>query len=199
MASLGRTGIVGRTLRRVRAPGASWDEPTDLQESEHEAPISSLQAAWQRALPEFFPELADESVKQVLNVRSNRVILITTNHVAYLRANHYRDHSVYKSKWLIPVAEIQNIRGDPDTRKIIINHVHKYDLKVLGVWPVQKRKGLRCDTRSIFEKTILRLTKVQQAVQSGTLLDDARKRFNPSTIQDLTTFSSPYSSRQAHN
>lgn len=191
MVSLGREGIVGKTLSRVRAPGAFWDE--GIEGSSNDA-SPALQAAWQRVLPEFFPELANELVVQVINVRLTRVVLITTKHVAYLRARHHRDHSVYKSKWLIPLIEIQNVRGDPESRKISISHVHKYNLRALGVWPVQMRKGLRCETRGLFEKTVLKLTKMQQAAQSGENVDEAKHKFKPSQIQDLTVLSLPYHS-----
>jgi hypothetical protein len=47
----------------------------------------------------------------VINVRPTRVLLVTDRHVAYLRARHLRRHSIYKAKWLIPIAEMQNLTG----------------------------------------------------------------------------------------
>ena len=200
MTSLGRKGIVGKMQRRVRAPGAFADDigeasMEDGPRSEVQAHARTLQNAWQRVLPEFFPEMAGDTVTDVINVRATRVVLITNRHVAYLRARHLREHSVYKAKWLVPAAEVQNIRGDPETRKITINHVHKYDLKIFGVWPVQKRKGLRCGSRATYERTILRLTKVQQAVQGGVGVEEGASGvggFVGADMGELTILSAPY-------
>ena len=194
MTSLGREGIVGKTLQRVKAPGAFLEETiegVDYAELE-ESPAVALQAAWNRVLPEFFPEMEGEEVKQVMNVRPTRVILITTNHVAYLKARHHIDHSVYKAKWVVPSFEIQNIQGDAETRKISVIHVRKFDLKVFGVWPVQMRKALRCENRSVFDRAVLKLTKVQQAAQAGRPLDEGGLKFITPRVKDLTVFNNPY-------
>ena len=205
LSSLGRDGIVGKIQRRVRAPGAYADDGSDAMmedgpRSEAQAQSRALQAAWQRVLPEFFPEMAEDTVTEVINVRATRVVLVTDRHVAYLRARHAREHSVYKAKWLVPAAEVQNIRGDPESRKITITHVHRYDLKVFGVWPVQKRKGLRCGSRAAYERTILRLTKVQQAMQGGGAVVEegsAGGEFVGANMEELTILSAPYRSPEA--
>jgi len=194
MASLGREGIVGRTLRRVKAPGAFLEETIASLDADgiDESPMRTLVAAWQRVLLEFFPDMTGEEVTQVMNVRPNRVLLFTTSFIAYLKAKHLIENSVYKPKWVIPAFEIQNIQGDPDSRKISITHVRKYDLKVFGVWPVQMRKGLRCENRSLFDRTVLRLTKVQQAAQTGRPIDDGGKKYRVPQVHELTVLSNPY-------
>ena len=136
--------------------------------------------------------MANEEVKQVMNIRRNRVLLITTNYIAYLKAKHMVEHSVYRPKWVVPSLEIQNVQGDPESRKISIIHVRKYDLKVFGVWPVQMRKALRCENRSGFDRTVLRLTKVQQAAQAGRSLDEGRLKYTVPKLHDLTVLNNPY-------
>lgn len=194
MASLGREGIVGRTLRRVKAPGAFLEETILSLDADgmDESPSKGLVAAWQRVLLEFFPEMIGEEVQQVMNVRPTRVLLFTTNFVSYLKARHLLEHSVYRPKWVIPTYEIQNIQGDPESRKISIAHVRKFDLKVFGVWPVQMKKGLRCENRSLFDRTVLRLTKVQQAAQTGRPIDDGGKKYRVPNVDELTVLSKPY-------
>lgn len=196
MTSLGREGIVGKTLKRVKAPGAFIEETIESLNDENldESPSVALVAAWQRVLPEFFPEMREETVKQVINIRRNRVLLITTNYIAYLKAKHMVEHSVYRPKWVVPSLEIQNVQGDPETRKISIIHVRKYDLKIFGVWPVQMRKALRCENRSGFDRTVLRLTKVQQAVQAGKSLDEGRLRYIAPKLNEVTVLNNPYKS-----
>jgi len=127
-----------------------------------------------------------------MNVRPTRVLLFTTNFVAYLKAKHLMEHSVYSPKWVIPAFEIQNIQGDAESRKISITHVRKFDLKVFGVWPIQMRKGLRCENRSLFDRTVLRLTKVQQAAQTGRPIDDGGKKYRVPQVHELTVLSNPY-------
>lgn len=194
MASLGREGIVGRTLRRVKAPGAFLEETILSLDADgmDESPFKGLVDAWQRVLLEFFPEMIGEEVQQVMNVRPTRVLLFTTNFVAYLKAKHLLEHSVYRPKWVIPAYEIENVQGDPESRKISIAHVRKFDLKVFGVWPVQMRKGLRCENRSLFDRTVLRLTKVQQAAQTGRPIDDGGKKYRVPKVDELTVLSKPY-------
>ena len=194
MASLGREGIVGRTLRRVKAPGAFLEETIASLDVDgiDESPMTGIVAAWQRALLEFFPDMVGEEVTQVMNVRPTRVLLFTTNFVAYLKAKHLMEHSVYSPKWVIPAFEIQNIQGDAESRKISITHVRKFDLKVFGVWPIQMRKGLRCENRSLFDRTVLRLTKVQQAAQTGRPIDDGGKKYRVPQVHELTVLSNPY-------
>jgi len=204
LSSLGRDGIVGKLRRRVRAPGAYAEDATEAAAyteegarafSEARNYARSLQAAWQRVLPEFFPQLREDTVGDVLNTRDTRVVLITDKHIAYLRARHLPEHSVYKAKWLIPIEEVQNIRGDPESRKITIVHIKRYDLKLLGVWPVQKKKSLRCGSRVVYEKTVLRLTKVQQAVQGAGEGAEEREKgegFVGPELNELTIMSQPY-------
>jgi hypothetical protein len=205
LASLGREGIVGKMQRRVRAPGAFTDaaggDAAALAAAaddggargEAAAHARALRAAWQRVLPEFFPSMAADVVTDVINVRPTRVVLVTDRHVAYLRARHLRQHSVYKAKWLVPVAEVQNIRGDPESRKITITHVHRYDLRVLGVWPVAKRKGMRCGSRAVYERTAARLTRVQQEVQGAGADEGAgAQAFVGANMAELTILSAPY-------
>ena len=64
-------------------------------------------AAAARPAPRPRPRRAD-----VINVRPTRVLLVTDRHVAYLRARHLRRHSIYKAKWLVPIAEMQNLTGE---------------------------------------------------------------------------------------
>ena len=55
--------------------------------------------------------ITDLTAADVINVRPTRVLLVTDNHVAYLRARHLRRHSIYKAKWLVPISEMQNLAG----------------------------------------------------------------------------------------
>ena len=74
-----------------------------------------------------------------------------------------------------------------------MQHVHKYDLKVLGVWPVAKRKGLRCASRTIYERTVVKLSRLlQQAQGRGTGGDEGAAQFVGANLRELTILSEPY-------
>lgn len=207
MTALGRDGIVGKMQRRMRPPGAFSEDGTegiieDSQRQEIQHHNRALQAAWQRVLPDFFPDLGIDKVTDVLYVRTTRVLLVTDRHIAYLRARHLGNHSIYKPKWLIPLSEIQNIRGDSESWKITLVHIRKYDLKFLGVWPVQKRKSLRCAGRGSYEQTLARLTLVQQSAQgiSGFInASGGDSNFIAPSLEDLTILSKPYIPVQPQN
>lgn len=200
LACLGRDGIVGKIQRRVKAPGAFSDDGTEALEegprSEAQLHVRALMAAWQRVLPEFFPALAEDTVTDVINVRSTRVILITDRHVAYLRARHMRRNSIYRAKWLLPIAEVQNLTGSSDSLKIYLSHVHKYDLWLLGVWPVQKRKALRCGSRTVYERTVMKLSRLLQQGRAGPTEEEGRQRFVGADMRELTILSAPYTPPQ---
>lgn len=67
LATLGREGILGKMQRRVRAPGAFSEEAAEqLEEGQRREALMQqrqLMAAWQRVLPEFFPQMADDTVE----------------------------------------------------------------------------------------------------------------------------------------
>jgi hypothetical protein len=133
------------------------------------------------------------SVTDVINVRSTRVVLITDRHVAYLRARHMRRNSIYRAKWLLPIGEVQNLTGSSESLKIYLTHVHKYDLWVLGVWPVQKRKALRCGSRTVYERTVMKLSRLLQQGRVGPTEEERRQRFIGADMRELTILSAPYS------
>lgn len=200
--ALGREGILGKLQRRIRAPGAAYNEdPLDaLQDeratSEARVALRTLIAAWQRVLPQFFPAMAPDRVVDVINVRSTRVLLVTDRHLAYLRARHLRQHSIYRAKWLVPLSEVQNLTGSAETMKIQLTHVHRYDLWVLGVWPVAGRRRMRCASRMIYEQTVSKLSRLLQASKAGKSpaslgWDDSDAQLQARTA-DLTILSAPY-------
>ena len=184
-------------------------------------------------------------------MRSTRVVLITDRHVAYLRARHMRRHSIYKAKWLVPIAEMQNLSGewlcavyavwasmkywplvsshlpplpalnsliirvficlpapsprcpphppagDSESLKISLTHVHRYNLWLMGVWPVQKRKGMRCASRAIYERTVIKLSRLLQkgrgeGGEEEEEMEEGLRRFAGADLLGLTINSQPY-------
>lgn len=196
--ALGREGILGKMQRRVRAPGAFGDDPYDAGAAdgggEARVALRALVEAWQRVLPQFFPAMAEDRVLDVVNVRRSRVLLVTDRHLAYLRARHLRAHSVYRAKWRVPLGEVQNLTGSADTLKIAITHVHRYDLWLLGVWPVAGRKRMRASSRMVYEQTVSKLSRLLQAAKAGRARDawTTQALTLGAGVQDLTILSAPY-------
>lgn len=87
--------------------------------------------------------------------------------------------------------------GDSETLKIQLTHVHRYDLWVMGVWPVQKRKGLRCASRAIYERMVIKLSRLLQKGRGEggdeeEAMDPGLRRFAGASLADLAILSRPY-------
>ena len=87
--------------------------------------------------------------------------------------------------------------GDSESLKISLTHVHRYDLWLLGVWPVGKRKGMRCGSRAIYERMVARLSRLLQRGRGEGLgdeaaVDPALRRFAGADLAGLTILSGPY-------
>lgn len=70
--------------------------------------------------------------------------------------------------------------------------MRKYDLWVLGVWPVQKRKGLRCVSRTVYERTVAKLSRLLQQSKAGEGAGEGERAFVPATVPQLTILNAPY-------
>lgn len=66
----------------------------------------------------------------------------------------------------------------------------------MGVWPVQKKKGMRCATRAIYERMVIKLSRLLQKGRGEGGEEDAADaglaRFAGADLADLTILSSPY-------
>jgi hypothetical protein len=66
----------------------------------------------------------------------------------------------------------------------------------MGVWPVQKRKGMRCGSRGIYERMVIKLSRLLQKGRGEggeeEALDAALARFAGADYRDLTILSAPY-------
>ena len=110
--------VQGKLIRRVMAPGAPLQNAlhTDIAQQERQL-HKQVVIAWQQSLHHVAPQLASDTVVDVLAARSSRVVLLTDRHIAYLYAKHHvssganTDHAVtYKVKWIIPNHLVDNIR-----------------------------------------------------------------------------------------
>ncbi|KIY91376.1 hypothetical protein MNEG_16588 [Monoraphidium neglectum] len=95
---LGKRGIQGKLVRRVRPPGAAADDPlsralrarADGAGGREAAARAALVASWAAAIGLLAPALAGEGVVDVLAARHNRVVVLTSAHVVYLKAEPAR-------------------------------------------------------------------------------------------------------------
>jgi hypothetical protein len=95
---LGKRGVQGKLVRRVRPPGAAAEDPlsralrvrADGAGGREAAMRAALIASWQAAIGLLVPPLAGEAVVEVLAARHNRVVVLTAAHVVYLKAEPSR-------------------------------------------------------------------------------------------------------------
>ena len=59
-----------------------------------------------------YAPLQGEQVADVLDSRSNRTVLLTNAHVVLLKASTKNKQTIYRTKWCLPISEVQNIRGE---------------------------------------------------------------------------------------
>eukprot|EP00775_Hariotina_reticulata_P006353 gene6353-6586_t len=132
---LGRRGWHGKVVRRVRPPGAlegpaaasaapgsgfargSWQAERDLH--------LALIASWQARLPGLHPRLVGDEVMEVLATRSRRLLLLTRQHVLYLRAKVATRGAdagscTYTLRWLLECERVDHVRGMEDALKIFL-------------------------------------------------------------------------------
>jgi hypothetical protein len=74
--------------------------------------------------------------------------------------------------------------------------VHRYSLWLMGVWPVQKRKGMRCGSRPVYERVVAKLSRLLQRGRGEggeeEAVDAALSRYAGADYADLTILSGPY-------
>ncbi|KAL3135445.1 hypothetical protein ABBQ32_007626 [Trebouxia sp. C0010 RCD-2024] len=162
---LGREGISGTIQKRARAPGTLTDDSDELIEevtrNKRLQRFKAIMAAWQRVLPDIFPNMKDDRVIEVLRCRQDRVVLLTSGHVALLACTSKpKDKAVtYKSKWTLRLHDVQNVRGNEDKMQVTVQYVHKYSIPLLGVYNVPLHKYIKCSSFEVFNSVITRLNR----------------------------------------
>jgi hypothetical protein len=152
---LGRRGIQGKLVRRVRPPGALEPSPAagagggDSGGSSGGIPATpsrgpSLHAAlvssWQARLPVLSPQLEGDTVMEVLATRSCRLLVLTSRHVCYLRASLPTRGSKagscsYSMAWCLACERVDHVRGAEESLRIILEFHTQLKLpEVKGWW-----------------------------------------------------------------
>ena len=116
------------------APGAPLQNALHADVAQQEKALhQQVVAAWQQSLYHVAPQLAEDTVVDVLAARTSRVVLLTDRHIAYLFAKHHLPSSsspadqgactvTYKVKWIVPNHLVDNIRGVEKSYKISIEY-----------------------------------------------------------------------------
>ena len=116
------------------APGAPLQNAlhTDVVQQQEKLLHRQVVAAWQQSLHHVAPQLAADTVVDVLAARTSRVVLLTDRHIAYLFAKQHVTSSssssggasavTYKVKWIIPNHLVDNIRSVEKTYRISIEY-----------------------------------------------------------------------------
>ncbi|KAL0018632.1 hypothetical protein WJX77_009530 [Trebouxia sp. C0004] len=162
---LGREGISGTIQKRARAPGTLTDDSDELIEevtrNKQLQRWHAVMAAWQRVLPEMYPSMKDDRVIEVLRCHEDRVVLLTSAHMALLACTSKpQDKAVtYQSKWTLRLHDVQNVRGNEDKMQVTVQYVHKYSIPLLGVYNVPLHKYIHCSSFEVFNSVITRLNR----------------------------------------
>lgn len=155
---LGRRGIQGKLVRRVRPPGALEPSPAaaaagaggdgrdggmgGIPASPSRGPTlhAALVSSWQSRLPVLSPQLAGDTVMEVLATRSCRLLVLTSRHVCYLRASLPTRGSKagscsYSMRWCLACERVDHVRGAEESLRIILEFHTQLKLpEVKGWW-----------------------------------------------------------------
>lgn len=155
---LGRRGIQGKLVRRVRPPGALEPSPAAaaaaaggagredgmgrIPASPSRGPTlhAALVSSWQARLPVLSPQLAGDTVMEVLATRSCRLLVLTSRHVCYLRASLPTRGSKAGScscsmRWCLACERVDHVRGAEESLRIILEfHTQLKIPEIRGWW-----------------------------------------------------------------
>lgn len=157
---LGRRGIQGKLVRRVRPPGALEPSPAavaaaaaaaggerregglgGIPASPSKGPTlhAALVATWQSRMPVLSPQLAGDTVMEVLATRSGRLLVLTSRHVCYLRASLPTRGSnagscSYSMRWCLACERVDHVRGTEESLRIILEFHTQLKLPELKGW-----------------------------------------------------------------
>lgn len=152
---LGRRGIQGKLIRRIRPPGAA-EGPAGLAGSglpgrpggqlvapgrrlDDASSHDALVASWQARLPAMSSELEGDQVVSLMATRSCRLLVLTRQHVLYLRATapargHLAGGFSYTIRWLLPCSRVDHVRGEEERLKIVMEYHSQLRVPQISVW-----------------------------------------------------------------
>jgi len=158
---LGRRGIQGKLVRRVRPPGALEPSPQaaaaaaaaagsarhgaaaggGMPATPSRGPLmhAALVASWQVRLPVLSKELEGDTVMEVLATRSCRLLLLTSRHVLYLKAalptrGSNAGSCSYSMRWCLACDKVDHVRGAEENLRIILEFHTQLKLPQLRGW-----------------------------------------------------------------
>ena len=82
--------------------------------------------------------------------------------------------------------------GEDDKLRINLEHASKYDTKCLGVWTIPRRKVIKCGSRDLLDRVIVKVNRHMSSVNAGT--EPAfSNNFDTFRTADLSIYNAPYS------
>jgi hypothetical protein len=167
---LGWRGIQGKVVRRVRPPGAAAGALDQVQGlggsslpgagllSQQQEQQEQLRVEWQAYLHQLLPQLAEEEVWDVLATRSLRLVLLTSGHVAYLRARRQGSGMAYSVRWVLACETVDHVRGAEDSLRVVLEYRKALAWRGLRV-NVPLHHSLRCANPDVYQRVIKRVSR----------------------------------------
>lgn len=175
LVCLGTQGIQGKLVRRVRAP------ETIMADTQESTPLAHKQAAlkqqlleaWQGAIGYIIPKMTQDRVVDVIAARSDRVVILTDHHLAYLKASHAARSgaTTYKLKWYLKNEQVMHVHGsDISWRVHIESHKPVKFGKMVLKMPV--KKSIRCSSGEVFQQLIVHISSHVTGTSASNKPDD---------------------------
>lgn len=82
--------------------------------------------------------------------------------------------------------------------KLLINleYAKKYNAKCFGVWTIPKKKGIRCGSRDLLERIIVKINRHLSRAKASAE-ETFSNRFDPFRTTDLSIYRAPYTATAA--
>lgn len=144
-----------------------WADLLDTSAAKAQA---TLLDAWQRSLPLIDEALQGDRLVDVVDIKASKTVVVTARHVALLRVRverqpHTNYHQLtqrraeangnmaYRKQWMVPIARVQSVNGDPDYLKCTLNVVDRLKLGPAQV-QVPRRRLLQCSSQILYEQLL---------------------------------------------
>lgn len=141
---------------------------------------ATLLDAWQRSLPLIDEALQGDRLVDVVDIKASKTVVVTARHVALLRVRverqpHTNYHQLtqrraeangnmaYRKQWMVPIARVQSVNGDPDYLKCTLNVVDRLKLGPAQV-QVPRRRLLQCSSQILYEQLLSAIKRVDAGI-----------------------------------
>lgn len=94
--------------------------------------------------------------------------------------------------WEVKCTEpVRHFAGVDDKLLINLEYAKKYNAKCFGIWTIPKKKSIKCGSRDLLERIIVKVNRHMSQAKSSSN-ETFLNRFDPFKTSDLSIYRAPY-------